>query len=82
MVEDKRGRTLTDLRISLTDRCNLRCTYCMPKEIFGASHVFLKKNQWLNFSELDELVEAFVQLGVTLEVNLSCARVFIISSKA
>ena len=65
MVEDKRGRTLTDLRISLTDRCNLRCTYCMPKEIFGASHVFLKKNQWLNFSELDELVEAFVQLGVT-----------------
>ena len=64
MVKDNRGRSLTDLRISLTDRCNLRCTYCMPREIFGSSHVFLKKSQWLEFSELDELVEAFVQLGV------------------
>ncbi|MDP4611693.1 MAG: GTP 3',8-cyclase MoaA [Opitutales bacterium] len=64
MVTDKRGRGLTDLRISLTDRCNLRCTYCMPKEIFGADYVFLKKNDWLRFSELDDLVEAFVQLGV------------------
>ena len=64
MVKDKRGRSLTDLRISLTDRCNLRCTYCMPREIFGSSLVFLKKSQWLKFSELDELVEAFVQLGV------------------
>ena len=64
MVKDNRGRALTDLRISLTDRCNLRCTYCMPREIFGSSHVFLKKSQWLNFSELDELVETFVKLGV------------------
>ncbi len=64
MVKDNRGRTLTDLRLSLTDRCNLRCTYCMPKEIFGSSHVFLKKSQWLEFSELDELVEAFIKLGV------------------
>ena len=64
MVKDSRGRSLRDLRISLTDRCNLRCTYCMPREIFGSSHVFLKKSQWLKFSELDELVEAFVQLGV------------------
>lgn len=64
MVKDKRGRGLTDLRISLTDRCNLRCTYCMPKEIFGPDYVFLKKNEWLRFSELDDLVEAFVRLGV------------------
>lgn len=64
MIKDKKGRALKELRISLTDRCNLRCTYCMPKEIFGAKHVFLKKDQWLKFSELDDLVEAFVQLGV------------------
>jgi len=64
MVKDKKGRALTDLRISLTDRCNLRCTYCMPKEIFGANHVFLKKSQWLQFTELDDLVEVFIKLGV------------------
>lgn len=64
MVKDKRGRGLTDLRISLTDRCNLRCTYCMPKEVFGADYEFLRKSEWLRFSELDDLVEGFVQLGV------------------
>jgi len=64
MVKDKRGRGLTDLRISLTDRCNLRCTYCMPKEVFGADYEFLRKSEWLRFSELDDLVGAFVQLGV------------------
>lgn len=64
MVKDQIGRGLTDLRISLTDRCNLRCTYCMPKEIFGADYVFLKKNEWLRFKELDELVAAFIRLGV------------------
>ena len=64
MVKDKRGRGLTDLRISLTDRCNLRCTYCMPKEVFGPDYVFLKKNEWLRFAELDDLVSAFVGLGV------------------
>lgn len=64
MVNDQRGRGLTDLRISLTDRCNLRCTYCMPKEIFGPDYVFLKKNEWLRFTELDDLVAAFTQLGV------------------
>lgn len=64
MVKDKRKRGLTDLRISLTDRCNLRCTYCMPKEIFGADYEFLRKSEWLRFSELDDLVEGFVRLGV------------------
>jgi cyclic pyranopterin phosphate synthase len=64
MVLDKKARGLTDLRISLTDRCNLRCTYCMPKEIFGPDYEFLRKHEWLRFTELDDLVEAFVQLGV------------------
>ncbi|MEM8867620.1 MAG: GTP 3',8-cyclase MoaA [Verrucomicrobiota bacterium] len=64
MVKDQQGRGLTDLRISLTDRCNLRCTYCMPKEIFGPDYVFLKKAEWLRFAELDDVVEAFVRLGV------------------
>lgn len=57
------GRPLRDLRISLTDRCNFRCTYCMPKEIFGADHAFLKQEQWLSLPELDELARAFVRLG-------------------
>lgn len=64
MVQDTRGRGITDLRISLTDRCNLRCTYCMPKEVFGPDYVFLKKQEWLRFSELDAVVAAFVRLGV------------------
>ncbi|MGB0409012.1 MAG: GTP 3',8-cyclase MoaA [Opitutales bacterium] len=63
-IQDARGRGLTDLRISLTDRCNLRCTYCMPEEIFGPNYVFLRKDEWLRFQELDDLVEAFVRLGV------------------
>ena len=64
MVNDTIGRGLSDLRISLTDRCNLRCTYCMPKEIFGTEYQFLRKKEWLRFTELDDLVEAFVRLGV------------------
>lgn len=64
MVLDQTGRGLTDLRISLTDRCNLRCSYCMPKEIFGPDYEFLRRAEWLRFTELDDLVEAFVRLGV------------------
>ncbi len=64
MQQDQLGRPIRDLRISLTDRCNLRCTYCMPKTIFGPDYVFLKKDQWLRFSELDALVACFVRLGV------------------
>lgn len=56
---------MTDLRISLTDRCNLRCTYCMPKEIFGPEYQFLRKKEWLRFVELDDIVESFVRLGVS-----------------
>ena len=64
MQTDQHQRGLTDLRISLTDRCNLRCTYCMPKEIFGPDYQFLRKHEWLRFTELDDVVGAFVQLGV------------------
>lgn len=64
MVKDKLNRGLTDLRISLIDKCNLRCSYCMPKEIFGPNYQFLKRNEWLHFDELDDIVEIFLALGV------------------
>jgi GTP 3',8-cyclase len=63
-VTDKFGRPLQDLRISVTDRCNFRCTYCMPKEIFGRDYPFLPKNDLLSFEEIERLAKAFVQLGV------------------
>src|SRR5690606_12512240 len=64
IVTDKFGRPLQDLRISVTDRCNFRCTYCMPKEIFGRDYPFLPKNDLLSFEEIERLAIAFVQLGV------------------
>ncbi|RIO69736.1 GTP 3',8-cyclase MoaA, partial [Staphylococcus haemolyticus] len=48
-IKDKLGRPIRDLRISVTDRCNFRCDYCMPKEIFGADYVFLPKDEFLTF---------------------------------
>ena len=64
MVLDKFGRPLRDLRISVTDRCNFRCTYCMPAEIFGESYQFLPKNEILTFEEIARLSGVFVSLGV------------------
>jgi GTP 3',8-cyclase len=61
---DRLGRPLHDLRISVTDRCNFRCTYCMPKEIFGRDYAFLPKDQVLSFEEIHRAAAAFVQLGV------------------
>lgn len=61
---DTFGRPVRDLRISLTDRCNLRCTYCMPREVFGTDYVFLKKHEWLRFEELHRIVGAMSELGV------------------
>ncbi len=58
------GRPLHDLRISVTDRCNFRCTYCMPKEIFGRDYEFLPKDQVLSFEEITRAATAFVGLGV------------------
>ncbi|WP_113957197.1 GTP 3',8-cyclase MoaA [Roseimicrobium gellanilyticum] len=64
VVRDGLGRALTDLRLSVTDRCNFRCTYCMPKELFGASHAFLPKSEILSFEELTRIARVFVGLGV------------------
>jgi cyclic pyranopterin phosphate synthase len=63
-VEDLLGRPLHDLRISVTDRCNFRCTYCMPKEIFGPDFAFLPKSEVLSFEEIERVARAFVELGV------------------
>jgi cyclic pyranopterin phosphate synthase len=61
---DRFQRPVHDLRISVTDRCNFRCTYCMPKELFGKDHVFLPREQLLSFEEIKLLVGLFVERGV------------------
>jgi len=61
---DLRDRPLRDLRISVTDRCNFRCTYCMPAEIFGERYHFLPRAEILSFEEIERLVRAMVPLGV------------------
>ena len=58
------GRPLRDLRISITDRCNFRCDYCMPPEIFGPGYEFLPKNQILSFEDIIMLVKAMLPLGL------------------
>lgn len=63
-VSDGLGRALRDLRLSVTDRCNFRCVYCMPREVFGPDHVYLPKNEILSFEELARLARVFVGLGV------------------
>ena len=67
---DTRSRPLHDLRISVTDRCNFRCVYCMPKEIYGKGHQFLQKEQLLTFEELARLAAIFASLG-TKKVRLT-----------
>jgi GTP 3',8-cyclase len=64
IYRDRFGRPLQDLRISVTDKCNFRCVYCMPKEIFGADHVFMHGDQLLSFEELQRLVRIFAAHGV------------------
>lgn len=63
-VLDSRHRPLRDLRISVTDRCNFRCTYCMPKEIFGRDFAFLPPTHLLSFEEITRLARVFLALGV------------------
>lgn len=58
-------RPLSDLRISVTDRCNFRCVYCMPKEKFGPDHVFMKKDKLLSFGEIERIATVFAKQGVT-----------------
>jgi cyclic pyranopterin phosphate synthase len=64
-VVDNRSRPLRDLRISVTDRCNFRCSYCMPKEIFGRDFAFLPREQLLTFEEIARLARAFAREGVS-----------------
>jgi cyclic pyranopterin phosphate synthase len=61
---DTLNRPLHDLRISVTDRCNFRCTYCMPKEVFGRNYQFLPQGDLLSFEEIERVARAFVGLGV------------------
>ena len=63
-VRDTLGRRLRDLRVSVTDRCNFRCTYCMPKEVYGRDFEFLRREQLLTFEEIERLARAFVAHGV------------------
>jgi cyclic pyranopterin phosphate synthase len=61
---DRLGRPLRDLRVSVTDRCNFRCTYCMPKEVFGREYPFLAREEVLTFEEIERLTRVFVSIGV------------------
>lgn len=62
-VQDTFHRPLRDLRISVIDQCNFRCTYCMPAEVFGPEYAFLHKDELLSFDEIERLVRIFVSLG-------------------
>ncbi|WP_246580568.1 GTP 3',8-cyclase MoaA [Deinococcus aestuarii] len=64
MLLDRLNRPLRDLRVSVTDRCNLRCTYCMPAEVFGPGYAFLPRTELLSFEEIERLSRVFVELGV------------------
>lgn len=63
-VQDTLGRPLRDLRISVTDRCNFRCVYCMPKEVFGPSFKFLEREELLTYEEIVRLARIFVAQGI------------------
>jgi cyclic pyranopterin phosphate synthase len=63
-LTDALGRPIHDLRISVTDRCNFRCTYCMPREVFGHDHAFLPRPALLTFEEIERVARLFAQLGV------------------
>ncbi len=63
MPRDRLGRSLRDLRISVTDRCSFRCTYCMPRDIFGSEYPFLKREEILTFEEIRRLAGIFADLG-------------------
>ncbi|MEH7124936.1 GTP 3',8-cyclase MoaA [Bacillus sp. JJ1773] len=71
ILQDKRNRPLRDLRISVTDKCNFRCTYCMPAEIFGPDYPFLKKEQLLAFEEIERLVKIFAKAFEIKKVRLT-----------
>ena len=64
LISDTLGRPIHDLRISVTDRCNFRCTYCMPREVYGRDFAFLPRSELLTFEEIERLARLFVALGV------------------
>jgi cyclic pyranopterin phosphate synthase len=64
MLVDRLDRPLRDLRISVTDRCNFRCVYCMPKEVYGSAYRFLPREELLTFEEVERLARLFVDHGV------------------
>lgn len=64
MLLDRLKRPIHDLRISVTDRCNFRCGYCMPKDKYGRDHQFLKRSELLSFEEIETIARVFVELGV------------------
>lgn len=64
-VVDQRARPLRELRVSVTDRCNFRCSYCMPREVFGPDFVFMARDELLSFEEIARLGRAFAAEGVT-----------------
>jgi cyclic pyranopterin phosphate synthase len=63
-VLDTLGRPVRDLRISVTDRCNVRCVYCMPREVYGRGYRFLERRELLTFEEIERLSRVFASLGV------------------
>jgi GTP 3',8-cyclase len=63
-TRDLLGRPMHDLRVSVTDRCNFRCTYCMPREIYGRDYAFLPRAELLTYEEITRLARLFVALGV------------------
>lgn len=69
-ITDKFSRKLRDVRISVTDRCNFRCSYCMPKEIYNSEYQFFKKNEILSFEEIIRLSKIFSSLG-TKKIRLT-----------
>ena len=64
LLADQRGRPLHDLRISVTDRCNFRCSYCMPKEVFNKDYPYLPHASLLTFEEITRLARVFMTHGV------------------
>ncbi len=64
VLTDTLGRGLRDLRISVTDRCNFRCIYCMPKDVFGPDYAFLERSQLLSFEEIERLARLFKAHGI------------------
>ena len=70
-LADTRGRTLRDLRISVTDRCNFRCVYCMPREVFDADYAYLPHDEVLTFEEIVRIAKAFREIGGIEKVRLT-----------